>query len=396
MKRTLTAAGMLAALLVTLLVVVLVIGVSAAQAQAGSLVEVTAVNGQVVPGEYIVTTRPGSAGRVSGERAAGSTIHVYQHALHGFAARLDAVQLRALRRDRDVLAIEPNQLAHAHGDVTVQTVQSPTPNWGVDRIDQRNLPLSNSYTYFNNGLGITAYVIDTGIHVTHPEFGGRAAVAYDALGGNGLDCNGHGTHLAGTIGSASYGVAKQVQLRAVRVLDCNGSGSFADVIEGINWVQANSPGPSVALMALGGSKSAAVDAATNSLAASGVFVAVSGGSSASDACNFSPTGAAGAYAVIRTTPTDQSPTSNNFGPCVKLQAPGTSIPSTWLANGTNVLSGTSMAAAHAAGVAAMFKDAVGETPSNVVGAWLSGVATPGVLTGVHPLAPNLLLYTNVI
>jgi subtilisin family serine protease len=388
MRKTFSTAGMLASLIV-------MVGVPAAPAQAEPLVAVTAVSGQVVPGEYLVTTRPGSASEIS-DSLAFDPIQVYEHAMHGFAARLTAGQLRALQRDPDVLAIEPNQLAHAQGDSTVQYVQTPTPNWGVDRIDQRNLPLSNSYTYFNPGLGVTAYVLDTGIHVTHPEFGGRAAVAYDALGGNGLDCNGHGTHLAGIIGSATYGVAKRVQLRAVRVLGCAGSGSFADVIEGIDWVKANSPGPSVALMALGGARSAAVDAATNSLAASGVFVAVSGGSSASDACNFSPTGASGAYAVIRTTQADQSPSSNNYGPCVKLQAPGTSIPSTWLNNGTAVLSGTSMAAAHATGVAAMFKDAVGETPSTVVGSWLSGVATPGVLTGVHPLSPNLLLYTNLI
>jgi subtilisin family serine protease len=380
MRKTLSTAGMLASLIV-------MAGVSAAPVQAEPLVAVTAVNGQVVPGEYLVTTRPGSASKISSSLAS-DPIQVYEHAMHGFAARLTLGQLRALRHHPDVLAIEPNQLTHAQSDSAVQYVQTPTPNWGVDRIDQRNLPLSNSYTYFNPGVGVTAYVIDTGIHVTHPEFGGRAAVAYDALGGNGLDCNGHGT--------ATYGVAKRVQLRAVRVLSCAGSGSFADVIEGIDWVKANSPGPSVALMALGGGKSAAVDAATNSLAASGVFVAVSGGSSASDACNFSPTGASGAYAVIRTTQTDQSPSSNNYGPCVKLQAPGTLIPSTWLNNGTAVLSGTSMAAAHATGVAAMFKDAVGETPSSVVGSWLSGVATSGVLTGVHPLSPNLLLYTNLI
>jgi subtilisin family serine protease len=373
-----------------------VTGLSAAPAQADPLVAVTAVTGKTVPGEYIVTTRPGTARKVSAARTAGSTMHVYEHAIHGFAAKLTPSQLRALQRDRDVLAIEPNQIAYAQSDFAVQTVQSPTPNWGVDRIDQRNLPLTNSYTYFNPGQGVTAYVLDTGIHVTHPDFGGRAAVAYDATGGDGLDCNGHGTHLAGTIGSATYGVAKRVKLRSVRVLGCTGSGTFADIIEGINWVQANSPGPSVALMALGGPESLAVDTATSNLAASGVFVAVSGGSSASDACNFSPAGAPGAYAVIRTTQTDQSPSTNNFGSCIKLQAPGTSIPSTWLNNGTNVISGTSMAAAHVAGVAAMFKDAAGDSPSSVVGSWLSGVATPDVLTDVHPASPNLLLYTNLI
>jgi len=232
--------------------------------------------------------------------------------------------------------------------------------------------------------------------VSHPEFGGRAAVAYDALGGNGVDCNGHGTHVSGIIGSATYGVAKQVQLRAVRVLECNGTGTFANIIAGVNWVQANSPGPSVALMALGGGKNLSLDAAVNSLVASGVFLAVSGGSSVADACNFSPQGASGAFSVIRSTQTDTSPTSNNFGPCIEMHAPGTSITSTWLGTGTATLSGTAMAAAHAAGVAAMFKQAVNDVPSSVVSAFLLGVATQGVLTGVHPQSPNLLLYTNLI
>jgi len=383
MRKTLTPAGILVSLIVAT-------ALSTAPAQASPGIPVAAATGEVAPGEYIVTTRPGTAGTVSAQRAGGSTLHVYEHAMHGFAARLTAGQLRALQRDRDVLAIEPNQVVHA------LATQTPTPNWGVDRIDQHNLPLDNSYTYSNTGRRITAYVIDTGIDPTHPDFGGRAAVAFDALGGNGLDCNGHGTHVAGIIGSKTYGVAKKVQLRGVRVLQCNGGGSFADVIAGVDWVQANSPGPSVALMALGGAHSAAVDAAVDSLAASGVFLSVAAGSSGSDACNFSPAGAAGAFAVIRSTQTDQSAPTNNYGPCVKLHAPGTLIPSTWLGGGTATLSGTSMASAHAAGLAAMFKQAVGDTPSSVVGAWLVGVATSGVLTGVHPQNPNLLLYTNLI
>jgi subtilisin family serine protease len=389
MRKTLTAAGMFVSLLV-------VTALSAVPAQARHHIAITAVTGQVVPGEYIVTTRPGKAQQVSVTRGGTSVMQVYEHAMHGFAAKLTAEQLRVLQRDRNVLAIEPNQVVHAHSDPGVQAVQSPTPNWGVDRIDQRTLPLNNSYTFFNTGLGVTAYIIDTGINPTHPDFGGRAAVAFDAIGGNGIDCNGHGTHVAGTIGSATYGVAKRVQLRGVRALNCQGSGTFAAVITGVNWVMANSPGPSVALMALGGAASPAVDAAVNALAASGVFLAVSAGSSASNACNFSPAGASGAFAVVRSTQTDQSPASNNFGPCVKLHAPGTLIPSTWLGNATMTLSGTSMAAAHAAGLAAMFKQAAGDTPSPVVAAWLIGVATAGVLTGVHPQSPNLLLYTNLI
>jgi subtilisin family serine protease len=365
---------------------------STTAAEAAPPVQVTAATGEVVAGEYIVATTPGKERAVSTHRAAGSVLHVYEDAVHGFAAKLTDAQLRAVQRDRDVRAIEPNQRVV----VGIDAVQSPTPNWGLDRIDQRNLPLTSSYTYFNPGSGVTAYVIDTGINVTHPDFGGRAAVAYDALGGNGLDCNGQGTHNAGIIGSTTYGVAKQVQLRSVRVIDCNGAGTFANVIAGVNWVQSNSPGPSVALLAIGGSKSLALDAAVNSLAASGVFVAVSGGSSASDACNFSPQGASGAFAVIRSTQTDTGASSNNFGPCIKMHAPGTLITSTWLGTGTATLSGTAMASAHVAGVAAMLKDAINDVPTSVVSAFLLGVATPGVLTGLPPAAPNLLLYTNLI
>lgn len=383
MRTTLTGAGMLASL-------ILAAAMSAVPAQAQPLVAVAAATGDVVAGEYIVTTKPGTARSVSAQRAAGSILHIYEHGISGFAAKLDAAQLRALQFDRNVLTIEPNQIMHAN------SVQTPTPNWGVDRIDQNLLPMNNSYTYFNTGRGVSAYIIDTGINPTHPDFGGRAAVAVDLIGGNGLDCNGHGTHMAGTIGSNTYGVAKQVRLLGVRVLTCTGTGTTAGVIAGVTWVQGNSPGPSIALMALGGPANAALNAAVNALAASGVFVAVSAGSSGVDACTVSPAGAPGAFAVVRSTQTDQSPSSNNWGSCVKLHAPGTSIPSTWLGVGITVLSGTSSAAAHAAGLAAMFKQAVGDTPSAVVGAWLTGVATAGVLTGVHPMSPNLLLYTNVI
>ncbi len=364
-------------------------GLSTAPAQAAPHVSVTAAAGDVIAGEYIVRTKPGTASKVASARA-DNVMYVYEDAVHGFAAKLTGEQVEALRRDRDVVAIEHNQAVQA------MSVQSPTPNWGVDRIDQRNLPMNNSYTYFNNGTGVTAYVIDTGINPTHPDFGGRAQVGTDVIGGNGIDCNGHGTHVSGTIGSTTYGVAKNVQIRGVRALNCAGSGSTAGVIAGVNWVQANSPGPAVALMALGGPANGALDAAVNSLTASGVFLGVSAGSSGVNACTISPAGSPGAYAVVRSTQTDQSPATNNWGPCVKIHAPGTSIPSTWLGAGTSVLSGTSMAAAHVVGLAAMFKDAVGDTPTSVVGAWISGVGTAGVLTGVHPQSPNLLLYTNVI
>ncbi len=350
------------------------------------LVPVAAATGEVVAGEYIVTTRPGAA--VS--RAGVTTTHVYTHALNGFAAKLTDRELRALQRDPAVVAIEPNQVVHA------LATQRPTPNWGVDRIDQRPLPLNNSYTYFAAGAGVTAYVIDTGIDPTHPDFGTRAAVAFDATGGDGIDCNGHGTHVAGSLGSATYGVAKRVQLRGVKVLNCTGSGTFADVIEGVDWVTANSPGRAVANMSLGGSKSVAVDTAVNNLAASGVFVATAGGGSASDACNFSPGGAANAFTVAASSSTDVAAAFNSNGPCIKLYAPGVAIPSTWLGGGVATLSGSSMSAPHAAGVAAMYKSRYGETASATLGRWLVSVATVGVLTSVPANTANRLLFTNGI
>jgi subtilisin family serine protease len=379
MRRLLPAAGLLATLTLTS-------ALSATQAEAGQLVPVTGIgaSGQTVAGEYIVTTRPGAA---TAQRVGAVPTHVYTSALTGFAARLDAGQLRAVQRDPDVLMIERNAVAHA------LTTQTPTPNWGIDRIDQRALPLNNSYTYFATGAGVTAYVIDTGIDPTHPEFGGRAVVGYDALGGSGLDCNGHGTHVAGIIGAKTYGAAKQVKLSGVRVLGCNGAGTWADVIEGIDWVRANSPGPAVANISIGGAANVSVNNAVNNLAASGVFVAVAAGASASDACNFSPAGASGAFAVAATDRNDVGASFNNFGPCVKLCAPGVQILSTLPGGGTATFSGSSMSAAHVTGVSAMYKARFGDQPSTTVANWLISVATP---ISSSACSPHRLLYTNLI
>ena len=365
----------------------LALTLAAGPARAGSYISVAAATGEVVAGQYIVTVKSAAPARVAS--AYGITAkHVYTSALNGFAATLSGAQLRALRRDSKVASIEPNQVVH------LVTTQSPTPSWGVDRIDQRNLPLTNSYTYTATGTGVTAYVIDTGINPTHPDFGGRAAVAFDATGGNGIDCHGHGTHVAGTIGSTSYGVAKNVQLRGVRVLDCNGFGTTADVIEGVDWVTANSPGPAVANMSLGGGKSAALNRAVANLSNSGVLVAVAAGNSAANACNASPSSEPTAVTVAASDISDASASFTNFGRCVDLYAPGVSITSTWLGNGTNTISGTSMASPHVAGVAALYKSTFGDAASATVASYITSNATPGVLSGVPRKTPNLLLYAN--
>jgi subtilisin family serine protease len=379
MRRTLIALAAAAPLTVAL-------GVAAGPAHAGTFVPLAAVTGQVVPGQYIVTLKDGITGQSVAAAAGVTPRHSYSAALTGFAAKLSDAQLRALQRDPNVAAIEPDQVAR------VSATQSPVPSWGIDRIDQRNLPLSNSYTYNANGSGVTAYVIDTGIDPTHPDFGGRAAVGYDALGGNGIDCHGHGTHVSGTIGGRAHGVAKGVALRGVRVLGCTGSGTFADVIEGIDWVTANSPGPSVANMSLGGGFSAAVNTATANLARSGVLVAVSAGNSSADACTQSPASEPTAVTTAASDRADNSASFTNHGTCVDLYAPGVSITSTWLNGGTAVLSGTSMASPHVAGVAALYKSANGETGSGRIQNWLKNGATAGVLNGVPANTPNLLLF----
>jgi subtilisin family serine protease len=355
---------------------------------AGPLVQVDAATGEVVAGQYIVTLKSGTAsGLVSAKGIAAQ--HIY-NAVNGFAATLSGTQLSALQRDPRVASIEHNQVVH------IETTQTGA-TWGIDRIDQRNRPLSTTYTYNHDGTGVTAYIIDTGITPGHPDFGGRAAVAHDSLGGNGIDCHGHGTHVAGTIGSTTWGVAKGVQLRGVRVLDCSGSGTTAGVIDGVNWVanRANTPGKSVANMSLGGSKSTALNNAVNTLATNGVSIAVAAGNSAADACNSSPSSASAAITVAASDINDASASFTNFGRCVDVYGPGVSITSTWLNNGTNTISGTSMATPHVAGVAAVYKSSLATDPSSAaVASFITSNATSGVLTGVPRRTVNLLVFKD--
>ncbi|MDB4886894.1 MAG: peptidase and in kexin sedolisin [Gemmatimonadetes bacterium] len=316
---------------------------------------------------------------------AAKTKFKYGAALKGFAATLSPGAVAALRADPDVAYIEQD------GVMTTTATQSGA-TWGIDRIDQRAQPLSGTYTYTSTGAGVVAYIIDTGIETSHPQFGGRAAVSYDALGGNGQDCNGHGTHVAGTVGSSTYGVAKGVTLRAVRVLDCNGSGSNSGVIAGMNWVASNHAASSVANMSLGGGYSAATNTAANNLASSGVFLAVAAGNSNADACNSSPSSAANTTTVGASTSTDARATYSNYGGCVDLYAPGSSITSTWLNGGTNTISGTSMATPHVTGVGALYKATYGNASYSTIRSWLTTNATANVITGNVSGTPNRLLY----
>jgi subtilisin family serine protease len=342
----------------------------------------------VIVGDYIVTVADQDNGTQAAARHGVIATHTYAHVLRGFAAKLTSRQLNALRADPSVTRITAN------GVMTIQTTQPNPPAWGLDRIDQTNLPLSNSYTYNSTGANVHAYVIDTGIDIKVAEFGNRAVWDLNTAGGPNKDCHGHGTHVAGTIGSASYGVAKQVRLHAVKVLNCSGSGTFAGVIAGMDWVAANHISPAVANMSLGGGFDATVNAALDNLANSGVFVAVAAGNSGANACSFSPASAANATSVMASDINDNRASFSNFGSCTHLYAPGVSILSTQPRDGTALFSGTSMATPHVAGVAALYKATFGDAPFSTVRSWIVSHATAGVINGNPAGTPNLMLFTS--
>ena len=354
---------------------------------------------QPEPRSFIVTLRDSVAdpAAVAAEHAArhdGEVNFVYRHALKGYAASFRGSGLSDLAGDARVARVEPD------GVVTASATQSGA-TWGLDRIDQLS-GTNGSFTYSNTGAGVTAYVIDTGINRTHSEFGGRAAAAgYDAFGGTGADCNGHGTHVAGTIGGATYGVAKAVNLVAVRVLDCAGSGTWSGVIAGMDWVVgSHGSGPAVANMSLGGGASTAVDAAVRRMIADGVSTAVAAGNGnqggvAQDACKSSPARVAEAMTISATDQADRKTSWGNYGNCVDWFAPGYQITSAWHTSdtATSTISGTSMATPHTAGVAALHLQSNQAATPSAVSQALFDKTTKGVVKS-SKTTKNHLLYTN--
>jgi len=387
----------LAVLAATIVAATMGAGVAGAEDEPQVTVE-AADSPTAIQGQYIVTMRPGAqavanrvAAALEARRNGGQVSHEYTAALQGFAAALPQRALDLLRRNPNVASIEADQT------FTLSATQSPA-TWGLDRVDQRAMPLNNSYTYNFTGSGVTAYIIDTGVRFSHTDFGGRAVTGFDAIdGGSADDCNGHGTHVAGTVGGTTYGVAKAARIVGVRVLNCQGSGSNSQVIAGIDWATTNHTAgqPAVANMSLGGSASSALDTAVRNSIADGITYAVAAGNSNTNACTQSPARVAEAITVGSTTNTDARSSFSNFGTCLDIFAPGSSITSAWFTNdtATNTISGTSMASPHVAGAAALF---VQQNPSSSPVAVRDGLvnsATTGVVTNAGTGSPNRLLYT---
>ncbi len=359
---------------------------------------------QAVPGDWIVVFRPGVAdppglARRLVEGAGGRLKYTYEHTIRGFAASLPDQALPGIRNNPNVARIEPDAVVRAVGEI-------PATSWGLDRIDQHELPLSGTYEYDTQGAGVDAYIIDTGIRVTHAEFGGRAVRSSEAdfLGGDGDDCHGHGTHVAGIVGGATFGVAPAVNLYAVRVLGCDGSGAISGVIAGVDWVTAQRETfgrPSVANMSLAaqdvwGLLQALNDAVAASVDA-GVVFAVAAANDEADACDYVPASEPQALTVGATSSTDARASFSNYGYCLDLFAPGVAIKSAFNTSDDafQIWSGTSMASPHVAGVAALY---LGENPGanpTTVKFHLATKATVGVVGDPGPGSPNKLLYSLI-
>jgi subtilisin family serine protease len=352
-----------------------------------------------VAGSYLVVYKDGAAAASDAKSTAnslGSKVDFrYDTVFNGFAASMSEQQAKQLAADPDVAFVQQNQVLSLTDD------QPNPPSWGLDRVDQRDLPLDTNYSYSTTADNVHAYIIDTGMDLDHPQFGTRASSGFDAVnddnppdGGVANDKHGHGTHVAGTIGGSTYGLAKGASLVAVRVLNASGQGTTAQVVAGIEWVTDNAVKPAVANMSLGGGADPALDEAVATSIASGVTYAIASGNSNTDACGFSPARVPTAITVNATTRTDARASFSNYGSCTDIFAPGENITSSWLNGGANTISGTSMATPHVAGAAALYLSANPEaTPADVQTA-LTAAASHDRISSPGPGSKNLLLYTG--
>jgi len=323
-----------------------------------------------------------------GAQSHGEPTQIYD-SLNGFAANLDERGLDNVLHNPMVESVVED------GYVKLDQVGS----WGLDRIDDKDLPLDNTYnpTFGNNGEGVTAYIIDTGVLHTHTEFGGRATQEYNSVGdGKNYDCHGHGTHVAGTVGAKTYGVANKAKIVGVKVLSCGGGGTWSGVIAGVNWVKANAKKPATANMSLGGGRNTALNAAVKALVASGVSTVVAAGNSNRDACSYSPASEPDAITVGSTTNTDARSSFSNYGQCVDIFAPGSNIKAPWIGSNTatRTISGTSMASPHVCGGAALY---LGQnprlTPAEILDKMLKD-SIADTISNVGSASPNKFLYVG--
>ena len=367
------------------------IGVATPAMAEGTVLE--AGSATAVPGSFIVVFKDGAnaAAHNITSKYGGQVTSTYNDALHGFAAKMTDQQARRIAADRSVAFVEQDQEFH------LLTDQNNPPSWGLDRIDQRALPLNSRYTFNTTASNVTANIIDTGIRVTHQTFGGRAVFAFNAVDTNNTDCNGHGTHVAGTVGGSQYGVAKGVRLRAYKVLNCAGSGTTQQVVNGINRAAADHPAgqPAVGNMSLGGGVSTAIDNAVRAAISDGITMAIASGNSNANACNFSPARVTQAITVNASDRNDARASFSNFGTCTDIFAPGVGITSSWGSSdtATNTISGTSMATPHVAGAAALYLAGHPTASPATVQSALIANSTANRITNPGSGSPNRLLFT---